>query len=431
MPYWGKQYTWRLVTFNKDHKEIKDSLHHFGTILNPEMDTAIERLRIIQAAKNHKDALVFLDKNKGLYNMSGQPVWFLPGNIFLKVDVRDLKLSPFGTITFLVKDQAYEINYDGDILWKGPDNGKVSGDSSEHYHHEFTRLANGHYMILGDEGLRWTPELIAVKDCKTLKAIDNKIANNYPDIHKSMFGTLIEYDEKGNVVWDWKSSCYFVSSDLIYEDSAKPQTKKFVDVHANAFYFDEKRKVIYIGFKNISRIIKIKYPEETVMDTYGEIYKPGVPKTGNGLFCGQHSISVTHAGDLLVFNNNLCCAGPSPFPPKLMVMKEVADAGKSKLKKCWEYQCTTDDNGATNNNFHALFMSGGDVKELKDNSLFVCMGGTYSKIFILNRNKEISWSAIPEVYLQTEKRWSALPQYRANIIEGAADIQKLVLGGRN
>ncbi len=39
---------------------------------------------------------------------------------------------------------------------------------------------------------------------------------------------------------------------------------------------------------------------------------------------------------------------------------------------------------------------GGNVIELPDGSLFSCMGGSYSKVFIVNMNKEILWSALPE-----------------------------------
>ncbi len=31
------------------------------------------------------------------------------------------------------------------------ESGAVSGDTEEHFHHEFTRLHNGHYMVLGNE----------------------------------------------------------------------------------------------------------------------------------------------------------------------------------------------------------------------------------------------------------------------------------------
>ena len=55
---------------------------------------------------------------------------------------------------------------------------------------------------------------------------------------KTKFGTLIEYDEEGNVVWYWKSSDYFATSDLAYYTLAKDEPS--IDVHENSFYFDEK-----------------------------------------------------------------------------------------------------------------------------------------------------------------------------------------------
>src|ERR1019366_6218887 len=68
-----------------------------------------------------------------------------------KTDVRDMRLTPYGTITFLTPGRIYEVNYSGAILWKGPGNGVSDPYGHGRYHHEFTRLANGHYIVEGEE----------------------------------------------------------------------------------------------------------------------------------------------------------------------------------------------------------------------------------------------------------------------------------------
>ncbi len=419
VPFWGNQYTWRLKYKDSTGANAKSELHHFSTSTTGMLDTNMFRLRIISQSTKYKDAFVLLDRTRMMYDMNGRPVWFLPESKAWEGDLRDLKLSPFGTITFLCGDKIFEANYDGDILWKGPDNGKVSGDNSEHYHHEFTRLTNGHYMVMGDEEVGWTPELAKLKGCRPLGVSSDTMKGDITTSQKSMFGTLIEYDEKGKIVWSWRSSCYFIKSDLMLDDSLKPGINDYIDIHSNSFYFDEKHKTIYIGFRGLSRIVKIRYPDGAVLNTYGEIYKASTPKMGNGLFLAQHSISLCHNGELCVYNNNFNPAKPFGQFPKVVLMQQPGP-GKGQLKKSWEYECTVPEGGQRN------FTTGGDVEELSDSSLFVCMGGSYSKISIINRARETLWSALPETYIESLNRWGANQTYRAHLIENRKDLEKLI-----
>ena len=76
VPSFGMEYTWRVV--NKNNTENNSRLHHFSTGIIPEADTHITRLRIAKNADKYEDAYVFLDGNKALYDMNGNPVWYLP-----------------------------------------------------------------------------------------------------------------------------------------------------------------------------------------------------------------------------------------------------------------------------------------------------------------------------------------------------------------
>jgi hypothetical protein len=154
VPFWGRNYTWRA----RMPAMAKSAFHHFSTGYIPELDSNHIRLRIIKPALKYKDTYVFLDGNRVLYDMKGHPVWYLPnisGLVAAHITIRDLKLTCKGTITFIAgsttNGKICEVNYNGDILWKGPDKGVVSKDDQENYHHQFTRLDNGHYMVLGSE----------------------------------------------------------------------------------------------------------------------------------------------------------------------------------------------------------------------------------------------------------------------------------------
>ncbi len=413
VPSFGSHYTWRVVYTDKS-KRIKNSvLFHFSTQMNPRVDTSKLRLKVLHPAEQHKDDYVSVDAGGVLYDMSGRPVWYIP-DTNISGYVADMQITPWGTITFIYKD-AYEINYNGAILWKAPNNGLISGDTvrKEMYHHELTRLSNGHYMVLGMQVVMC--KLVSSKDTTYLVLSDNK--NELPEsgYNTGRFGTIIEYDEKGNVVWSWKSSKYLLGTDFDYYESRVDSNKRF-DPHDNAFFFDEKNKIIYLGFRNLNRIMKIAYPGGNVLNIYGEIFKPGVRGIGKGLFCNQHNIGRTRDGYLYYFNNNSCQFTDS-MPAVVMLQEPVSP--NDTFKKVWEYTCTVEEG------YPKKFGNGGNVTELPDRSLFVNMGSEYSKLFIVNRNKKVLWSALPERFIETEERWTPIKEYRANIFS-RKDFEQLI-----
>lgn len=413
VPKFGSDYTWRIT--GKDSKNLKTQtkLYHFSTGIAPSVASQNLRLRVIKDASKFKDAHVFLDGNRALYDMKGNPVWYLPDNKINNPSdgVRDLKLSPRGTITYMMGEDIYEINYNGDILWRGSNSGMVSKDVSEHYHHEFTRLNSGHYMVLGNEMLG-----CKMTDSGFHLIADNNSRNGVHDAGAQMieFGTIIEYDEQGRIVWSWKSSNYFDQSDLIHYKPADGGPVN--DIHANAFFFDEREKVIYLSFKNVSRVIKVKYPEGTVLNAYGSVYKRGGKPEGNSLFCQQHACKRSQVGCLFLFNNNGCNPG---FSPKVKMLQEPLSE-KEQLKMIWEYECVIDEGYAK------TALSGGNVMDMPDKCLFISMGGAYSKLMIVNMEKELLWSAVSEEWKPDEKKWIANAQYRASIIPDYKKMERLI-----
>ena len=112
------------------------------------------------------------------------------------------------------------------------------------------------------------------------------------------FGTIVEYNQKGEVVWEWRSAEYFNDTDIFGRRSLSGLLN--TRTHLNAFHFDEKNQVIYAGFRNISRIVKIKYPEKTILVAYNGKYPDGKRK----FFTRQHSINISRDNYLCVFSNN-------------------------------------------------------------------------------------------------------------------------------
>lgn len=417
VPLFDRNYTWRVSSVTLKDTLSKSRLHHFSTYLVANADTAKFRLRILQHSERYKDYYVSTDGGGVLYDMNGAPVWFVPEKNGVGSYVADMKFTPEGTVTFLYK-QPYELNFNGDILWHVKKNGVVSGDTlGEFFHHEFTRLPNGHFMALGSQKLL----------CKTDSVGDSvyiEVSKEHGKVEKDgyrygLFGTLIEYGLDGEVVWSWKSSTYLIGSDFDYYKAPDGNLK--YQPHDNSFFYDEKNSCIYMGFRNINRIIKIDYPSGKVLATYGDCFRPGARSNGGGIFCGQHSIGRTYDGYLYVFNNNSCLHNDSL--PTVVLLKEPVLHGE-QLQKEWEFTCPVEQKAPRK------YGSGGNVYEMADHSMLINMGSEYSKLMIVNRDKEVLWAALAERYVFTDRIWVSNHQYRANIIS-RNELEKLIWRAEN
>ncbi len=408
VPEFDTAYTWRVV-YNGNNPSMS-TLFHFRTGLIVDMDTNINRIRITNKAKKYKDAYFFVDENKALYDMQGHPVWYLPTPESKNAVVRDLKITPQGSITYVIDEQGvYEINYNGAKIWKGPNNGVVNGDSIEHYHHEFTRLKNGHYMALAQEmaNIRRTDNIDTTLLVIPLSKIKPGEINNV--YMRQPMGTLIEYDSTGKVLWSWKSSDHFSGTNILFRRTDKGPVQ--MHAHENSFFFDEKTSSVYLSCRNLDRIIKIKYPEGNIIAIYGEN-----SNTGKGLFCGQHSCGKTADGLLYVYNNNVCNHDELS---SVVMMKEPATSDDT-MKKVWEYECGSEIINARG------YPSGGHVTELPDHSFFVSMAYPESRIFIVSYYTDILWCARAERKNMVTKEWAPVLNYRASIITDRSTLEKLI-----
>jgi hypothetical protein len=410
VPAFGAEYTWRATAVSNSKNATP--LYHFSTAKSSNADTTVYRFRVVQNALKYKDAYVFTDGNKVMYNMRGEPVWFLP-NIKGAVDdyavIRDIKITPQNTITFLTYNMAYEINYDGEILWRAPNNGLVSGDSQEHYNHEFTRLANGHYMVLSHEVMPW--EWMQTGNGDSVIILVNKKAVPVPGkkpAWRAQMGTIIEYDGQGHVVWSWKSSGYFKGENL----QRMQGPMGFRESHENAFYFDEKNKVVYLSFKNTSQVLKVKYPEGTLLAAYEG------RQGGNSLFSEQHACKVLPDGRLALYNNNM--ENENELPNVLFLQQPATPGGV--LKVAWKYEHPDGSKGTR----REPLTSGGNVIGLPDNSTLISSCVPYSNVFIVGLDKKIIWDAALEKKDATTQSWKPFPQYRASIITGRKRLEQLI-----
>ena len=416
VPFFNKEYTWRYTYVGKT--PVKSTLHHFSTGILPCSDSSnLTHLRILKKAEKHKDGFVFCDADRTLYDMAGKPVWYLP-NVPDNRSIRDLKITLAGTITFEIDDYgAFETDYNGTVIWKAPHNGTISGDSTENIHHEFTRLSNGHYIVLAQEFRYWQQPTLTNNNLAIVTKHEVSPSELNTVYQRTPMGTLIEYDQSGAIVWSWKSADYLNPSNFFNVRTKDGYT--VMHAHENSFYFDEKKRFVYLSCRNQNRIIKIKYPEGNIERIYDGSNNDAAQKKSNaGLFCGQHSCRISQAGILYLFNNNMCNLGE---PPSVIMLEEPKHENEN-LKRLWEYKCSTQNRG------NSLFASGGNVIELPDQSLFVSLGLPESKILIVNREKKLLWDAIFEKWNPFQKAWEPTTLYRASIIPNRKAFEKMVWG---
>lgn len=421
LPAFGETYTWRVSYFKKGDLLKHTELYHFHTGYIPFIDTTKNRVSVIKNTLRDKRMLIFYDNTRTLRDMNGDPVWYIPnipGVTDSSTTVRDLKLTPQGTITFLTASNGYEINYNGKILWSCPNDGQVSHDTSEFYHHEFTRLPNGHYMVAGNEYVE--REVHNLTDTARFNRNPQIKQKNGKYFQKIEFGTLIEYDPAKQAVWTWRSSEHLTESDFPRKN---PASRTNFNSHLNSFYFDTHNNFIYIGFRNISSILKISYPQGDVVANYGGSSLTGEKKQGNGLFYGQHNVTKESNGNLLLYNNNIAPNIRAYSNSYIEILKEPSPFDNiDTMEKIWEFSCQIDTLALP------YSTSGGSVSELADGHFLTCMGSV-NRVFIVNKRKEIVWDALCQFReTGTEKnQWNPQPGYRVNAIDADENLVNMIL----
>lgn len=421
IPSFGKTYKWRVKYVTKNKITDSSKYYTFTAPHGKYTDANKYPMKVLKNELAGKDYYMFVDGTRTMYNMRGEAMWYLP-DIHTIFDsnslVRDLEITPFNTITLIAGNKGYEIDYDGNILWEAPDDGKVSGDSSEFYHHELTRLNNGNYMIIGAK-----PTLRQVPDKYVQHGSEEKlIKKDNKNYRLLMSATLIEYNPSGNIVWSWMSNDIFTDADLFTPGISGNGPK--ANTHMNAFFFNETSNVIYTSHRNINRIVKISYPSGKVLANYGEAYNKEIKISGDGLFYGQHSCRIAKNGQMYLFNNNMNY-NQAPDSGKqastVAFFKEPVQSSDT-LKKVWSFPCIVDTltKGFT--------QGGGGVRELQNGDLLVCM--SLGRNFIVTKSKEIIWDAIIE-QANSEQQSKIFPiGYRSSLIETTDALNNIIRGSK-
>jgi len=418
----GKKYIWRYTGLQNHRGLGWNGPYHFEILNSPLVDKSRFKVNVLKNDSVHNcGGLVTLDLSGNIIDRNGNFVWFYPTPAgvmvnntlqgFVDLHNSDMQLTPAGTITSIINHRAIDCGLNGNPLWQAPKRISSAADSGKYvtpyaFHHCFKRLATGNYMVIDQDNIAIADSLLAQRE----------VGVPFNIVAKSNTGKTIVVDEiikefnpAGKMVWSWSSENYFDNAELAKLVQTKPDPGLLHPEpggHMNAFDVDEKNGFVYAGFRNVSRVIKIDKATGQVLCAWGDNIKSRGSKNGEGLFLKQHGTTLLRDGSLAVYNNNPkpALAPGETAASEVVVFTQPVQGAASKVT--WKYSC----NFSTGDNMGSV---SGNVDELKNGSLLVCMGAV-NRIFEITRNKKITWNAVVEAYNTFDSTWKKFPLYRAH-----------------
>jgi len=384
----GHSYKWHYEAYKKKKLIFKSRDYTFSIRSYYLIDTSLFRSKIeISKKVALNNDLIFLDYPGIAINRQGTPVWFYPfvsPNGMSAPNFRNMRMTNDGNITFQDNTDCYEVNIKGELLWKAPNDGKVSGSATEFYHHDFRKLDDGTYLT------------------SSYKFVSEANYYNPSIISKVRYNTLVQYDASGKVVWYWNEKDHIAKS-FIFQGYAADATD-VEGTHLNGFDYSAEEDAIVMSFRNNSNIIKIDKKTGNVIYNLAE-YGDQSGKQKDPWFARQHGPVILPGHRLLVYNNNVKDTITGGSYPKVLIIKEPLNGNNASI--AWEYECRSIrfPKGIIGKEGYAAPLPNGDI--------LVCMGGAnYS--FEVTPAKEVVWQSSFEKYDDKQKTWTGFNNYRCS-----------------
>lgn len=283
----GKKYKWFVETLLKNKEILKSDIHYFSLYECPYSDTTKYKFKQYYSSNSQiEDGIIWLDQIHCAINRDLEVVWFLAPIIddFTEdKQVRDFRVYRDGTISFMANEDAYHITKDLNILWKAPNQGKISGEKKENYHHSFEKLENGNYIILGNQYIE-------------LETIDPKDSLS----KKIEFTTIIEYNINNEIVWSWKSI-----DNMPLDLLSNSESNSIYNTHCNSLSVSKNGAKILLGFRDISRVIEIEKATGKIIRSMGKkLNKTDTLVFETDLFKFPHDAKYISDNIVSILNNN-------------------------------------------------------------------------------------------------------------------------------
>jgi arylsulfotransferase ASST len=382
----GQSYQWHYVAYDNKKQLFQSEVFHFTINRHYLVDTNLYRSKIEISKNGFNNDIIFLDFLGIAIDRTGKPVWFYPFNSEdgrSEPNFRNLRMTNMGTITFQTNDDCFETGIDGNVLWKAPNDGLISGEKREFYHHDFRRLNDGSYLTT------------SYKYVMQPNYFDTTI------LSRVRYNTLIQYDASGRVIWSWNEKDH-VDKSVLFQRSDVRSTE-VEGTHLNGFDYDEKQDAVVMSFRNNSSIIKIDKSTGKIIYNLAEYGAESGNK--NPWFARQHGPVILPNHRLLVYDNNVFDTINGVTYPKVLIIAEPENYKSPQI--LWEFECKSDKypKGITGKEGYALPLPNGNI--------FVCMGGA-NFAFEVTPAKEIVWECYFEKLDPQKNNWIGFNNYRCN-----------------
>lgn len=380
----GHTYRWQYRAYRRNKLLYTSPKYTFSIQAAPQVLPTRFRVDVLEGKTPSTD-LFFLDRLGIAINRNGEPIWFTPGAVdsLLALNLRDVELTPWGSITYLHAQGAYEINLQHQVQWQGPNSGEVSGSKSENYHHELMALPDGGFMVAG---------LSATNDPGEVG-----IKQSTPQAYRQ--NTIIRYNRAGQATWVWNEAKKGSRDSLLAF-----YRKAGLGSHLNGFCFTPDGTKLVVSFKNYS---DIAWMDLTSGRFIGSLKRTASNPSAD--FQQQHGPRFTRDGRyLLLYNNNLPnenAAGASPkiIHPSVMWYRWQDVPPRVEFADAYELVSARHPEGIEGKE--------GYVSESRPGHLLICTGGAnYLTEITLAKRK--TWEAYLYFQRETDSTWQPLSNYR-------------------
>jgi hypothetical protein len=411
---WGQTYQWYIKTSDKNGDVIKLSKKYYFSIININLKI-FDSLKVEvkkDLVDSHNHGFIGIDYTKSFINRAGIPVWTLPdikGFVSRNTLIRDLKVTKEHTITLLTDTFPIEINYAGQVLWHAPFPLLINADTIR-YHHDFKKINKDSYYVLGNK--RVYRKLIGSFTETQLKNELGIKKINQSYYRLTDIPLLLQFNAKAELIWYWDASSYLSDEDLNKEQG--PNNVPLLSSHLNAFSVNENGDKIYLGFRDLNRIIKLNKRKKKIELTFGQASPSGEPVIAADAFAAQHDANITNRGSIYLLNNGLPSSNSAS---SILEINENYKPNENSI--LWDFSLKFDDlsNGKS--------LKGGNVSELPNGNLLVC-AGFLNRVFEMTKEKKIVWDAFIFSKRKSDAKWSDFPQYRSSWTDTMKQFQVLL-----
>lgn len=384
----GKAYKWKVDYLDKNNSAVATSaVRTFSIMHNDYNDEQKFKLKQTYNDKtSYKEGIIWCDLYHVAIDRAGKVVWQFPlinKGLERGRAMRDLHLYPNGNLTFITDTNIYYISKDLEVLWCLQDKNRQLLKRFANYHHSFKRLDNGNFIVLQAKRYMFKP-----LNGDTASAI--KFDDDY----------VVEYNPKGEIVWKWVTSEHF-NLNLIKELAAIKNTK-IISIHLNSLSVDETGNFIYLGYRDLSRIIKVDKKTKKIVAQYGQKLTPNDTLVNEShLFRRQHDVRILPNNEFTLFNNNETDSGLISSALRL----KIPNSKKDTLTPIWEFKLNFD----TLTNGRSLRL--GSV-ELLDNGNYLICTGENGRILEVTHDKKPVWDFKLYEKITIKDRFLIFPQYK-------------------